>query len=101
MNDIRAIAVSDDTLRFDGEVSFNTSAQLIQQLDRLPKQTIHTVDCAAITHVDSAAVSLLLHLMKAQSFALRGVNASLQSLLSVYGVDDFFEYVADGEAEHR
>ncbi|MEN7528963.1 STAS domain-containing protein [Cupriavidus sp. 2SB] len=51
-----------------------------------------TVDCSALTHVDSSAVAVLLAWQRAaeqrgQTLALQGVPPQLQSLASLYGVD--------------
>lgn len=85
----QALSVRGDTLFINGEVSFDTTAGLIQQLDKLPLEDVRLIDCGGITQSDSAAVGLLLYLQR-RDIPLQGVKGSLLGLLNLYDVTDFF-----------
>ncbi|RZT32441.1 STAS domain-containing protein [Cupriavidus agavae] len=65
-----------------------------------------TVDCSALTQVDSSAVAVLLAWQRAaaqrgQSLALHGVPPQLQSLASLYGVDGLLGLAAGASLPHH
>ena len=85
-------AVADHTLTISGPVNIAAVAGLLPQLTAdLPHGDV-VVDLCKAEHVDSAAVSLLLHLARIVSgrghqFRLLNVPASLSALINLYGVD--------------
>jgi ABC-type transporter Mla MlaB component len=85
----KSLSVQGDTLFIKGEVSFDTTAGLIQQLDKLSLEDIKLLDCSGITQSDSAAVGLLLYLQR-RDIPLQGVTDSLLGLLDLYDVKRFF-----------
>lgn len=90
MKDQASVSVRGDTLYLSGEIGFNTIAKLQQQIEELPRKEIKQLNCGGITQSDSAAVSLLLYLLKDNQIVLQDVNKSLQGLLDLYGVNTLF-----------
>ena len=69
----------------------NAAAVLRDGLSRVHQGDV-SVDCSALTQVDSSAVAVLLAWQRAaaqkgQSLKLAGVSPQLQSLASLYGVE--------------
>lgn len=95
MKSEKALSLLGDTLFIKGDVSFDSTAGLIQQLDKLPLNEVRRLDCSGITQSDSAAVGLLLYL-QGRAIPLQGVTPSLQGLLNLYDVAGFFP---DAEGE--
>lgn len=85
----KALSLLDGTLFISGDVNFDSTAGLIQQLDKLLLSDIQRLDCSGITQSDSAAVGLLLYL-QGRAIPLQGVKAPLQGLLNLYDVAEFF-----------
>ena len=89
MKSKKALSLLGDTLYINGDVSFESAAGLIRQLDKLPLNDVRRLDCSGIAHSDSAAVGLLLYLQR-RAIPLQGVNPPLQGLLNLYDVNGFF-----------
>ena len=89
MKSEKALSLLGDTLFISGDVSFDSTAGLIRQLDQLPLNEVRRLDCSGITQSDSAAVGLLLYL-QGRAIPLQGVTPSLQGLLNLYDVTGFF-----------
>lgn len=76
-----------------GPLTMATARQLLEQGDGLFNHGDVTVDFAAITEVDSAAVSLMLNWLREadkrkQRFVFSNLPENLKSLAAVYGVLD-------------
>jgi phospholipid transport system transporter-binding protein len=76
-----------------GPLTMATVRQLLEQGEELFKPGEVTVDCAAVTEVDSAAVSLMLNWLREadkrkQRFVFSNLPENLKSLAAVYGVLD-------------
>ena len=78
---------------FAGALTFANAAAVLQDATALAFPAAGVVDCAAIGHVDSAAVTVLLAVQRralANGVELAFVNAppALRSLADVYDVDE-------------
>ncbi len=86
---------ADDGARwtFAGALTFANAAAVLQDATSLAPPATGVVDCAAIGHVDSAAVTVLLAVQRralAAGVELAFVNAppALRALADVYDVDE-------------
>jgi ABC-type transporter Mla MlaB component len=89
MKSEQTLSLLGDTLFIRGDVNFDSTAGLIQQLDSMSLSDVQRLDCSGITHSDSAAVGLLLYL-QSREIPLQGVKGPLQGLLNLYDVAGFF-----------
>lgn len=76
-----------------GAITMDTVEALLQQSRALFHDDEVTVDFAAVTEVDSSAVSLLLHWAReararGQRLHLANLNSNVKSLAVLYGVTD-------------
>ena len=84
------LELREQTLFISGVLGFTTVAEIMRQMESLSRNDIRQFDCSGVTHSDSAAVSLLLYFAGDGVIGLHGVNASLQGLIDLYGVTQFF-----------
>lgn len=88
-----------DTLKLDGPILMGTLCEVYRAgLDHLAGRTL-TIDMAAVTEVDSSAVSLVLQWQRQagqQNGAIKLVNlpANLLTLAKLYGVTELLPAVA-------
>lgn len=83
----------------------NAAAVLRDGLSRVHQGDV-TVDCSALTHLDSSAVAVLLAWQRAaaqrgQSLAIAGASPQLQSLASLYGVEGLLGLAPAAHPEHH
>jgi ABC-type transporter Mla MlaB component len=65
--------------------------QVALALPLLPKSGIASVDMQAVTQVDSSLMTVLLSIRsESGQIVLRGVSQQVGSLLTLYGLNDFF-----------
>ena len=87
-----AIARDGDVLRVSGPVTMETAGALAAQARALlaTAPAVRSLDFAGATEVDSAAVSLIVELMRAAGAPLAVAHspASLASLAALYGAAD-------------
>lgn len=83
------IQIDDSTVRLSGIVTNTTVPSLLAQLDALPPAEIE-LDLSGVTHVDSAAVSLLLNLRRQRGRQVRvsHIPDNLRALIQLYDLDE-------------
>lgn len=83
------IQIDDSTVRLSGIVTNTTVPSLLAQLDSLPPAEIE-LDLSGVTHVDSAAVSLLLNLRRQRGRQVRvsHIPDNLRALIQLYDLDE-------------
>ncbi|MEM8073077.1 lipid asymmetry maintenance protein MlaB [Morganella morganii subsp. sibonii] len=81
-----------ETLTLKGELDRDTLLSFWNARQQ-QMNAVQTVDVAGLSHVDSAGLAMLVRLRGERPdapFVLSGVNANLQMLMSLYGVE--FEF---------
>ena len=90
MNQKPALVYKNGVLKITGDLTFETVADLSEQLPDILNNIIETVDFQEVAHADSSAISFLLAIMRAckpQQPAVINLNHSLSILAKLYGVD--------------
>ena len=89
----------DDGWRFDGDLTLENAATVMQACQALPFPPSGRVDLAGVRQADSAALAVIMALRRrasaeGRSLVLSGIPPGIASLADVYGVEDLARGVA-------
>jgi phospholipid transport system transporter-binding protein len=94
-----SFAVDGDNWRFDGALTLENAATVMDASQALPFPPSGRVDLRGLTRADSAALAVIMALRRrarteGRSLVLDGMPAGLASLAEVYGVEDLVRAIA-------
>jgi phospholipid transport system transporter-binding protein len=86
---------ADDRWRFDGILTFDDAARVLELSEALPLPASGVIDMSGLTHADSAALAVLLALrrrarLEKKQLKFPELPPMLDSLARVYGIEDLF-----------
>ena len=89
----------DDGWRFDGALTLENAAAVMEACQALPFPASGRVDLAGLRHADSAALAVIMALRRrahaeGRALMLTGMPPGIASLAAVYGVEDLARGVA-------
>ena len=89
----------DDGWRYDGALTLENAAAVMEACQALPFPASGRVDLAGLGHADSAALAVIMALRRrahaeGRTLALTGLPPGIVSLAAVYGVEDLARGVA-------
>ena len=88
-----SLSKDNNTLRLQGEVTFNTLTGLIAQLEKLLTGEVVGFDCSEVTKADSSTIALLLYALQLahqnkSALKIVAVTDNIKKLLKLYGLED-------------
>ena len=94
-----AFTADDDGWRFDGALTLENAAAVMEACQALPFPASGRVDLAGLRHADSAALAVIMALRRrahaeGRALMLTGMPPGIASLAAVYGVEDLARGVA-------
>jgi phospholipid transport system transporter-binding protein len=89
-------ATDDGRWVFEGSLTMEDAARVLDEIDALPPPTDGTIDFRGLLQADSAALAVMIALKRramdeGRSITLVSVPAPLKSLAVVYGVDKLID----------
>ncbi len=90
-----AFEAAGDRWKFEGTLTFDDAAGILDAARRLPLPASGTIDLSGLAHADSAALAVMLALRRRGAQEGRGITFSaipsaVESLARVYGIEDLF-----------
>ena len=94
-----AFTADDDAWRFDGALTLENAAAVMEACAALAFPASGHVDLAGLRHADSAALAVIMALRRrahaeGRTLVLTGMPPGIASLAAVYGVEDLARGVA-------
>jgi anti-anti-sigma factor len=88
-----SLSKDNNTLRLQGEVTFNTLLGLITQLEKLLTGDVLEFDCSEVTKADSSTIALLLYALQLahqnkSTLKIVAVTDNIKKLLKLYGLEE-------------
>jgi phospholipid transport system transporter-binding protein len=88
-----SLLIDNNTLRLQGEVTFNTLTGLIAQLEKMLTVEVVEFNCSEVTKADSSIIALLLYALQLahqnkSTLKIVAVTDAIKKLLKLYGLED-------------
>ncbi len=88
-----SLSKDNNTLRLQGEVTFNTLTGLIAQLEKMLTGEVVEFNCSEVTKADSSTIALLLYALQLahqnkSTLKIVAATDNIKKLLKLYGLEE-------------